>query len=110
MLKWLKWQRLFHEECFDCGNRNCLVGECRASQIQDYYKAYLYDLDKLNLVKLAFGGKVSISPTFYERLFCTKVFRAAFLYLHCRFKLFRCKEIGAKAARKMLVKLTQGRY
>ena len=48
----------------------------------------------------------SISPTFYARLFCTKGFRAAFLYLHCRFKLFRRKEIGAKAARKMLVKLT----
>ena len=35
-----------------------------------------------------------------------KDFKAAFLYLHCRFKLFRGKEIGAKAARKMLVKLT----
>ena len=48
----------------------------------------------------------SILPTIYEQLFCTKVFWAAFLYLHCRFKLFRRKEIGAKAARKMLVKLT----
>ena len=52
--------------------------------------------------------QVSISPTFYEQLFRTKDFRAAFLYLHCRFKLFRRKEFGAKAARKMLVKLTQG--
>ena len=49
---------------------------------------------------------VSISPTSNEQLFRTKDFRAAFLYLHCRFKLFRRKEIGAKAARKMLVKLT----
>ena len=52
--------------------------------------------------------QVSISPTFYEQLFCTKVFWAAFLYLHCRFVIFWCKEIGAKAARKMLVKLTTG--
>ena len=49
---------------------------------------------------------MSISPTFYEQLFCTKDLRAAFLNLHCKFKLFRCKEIDAKAARKMLVKLT----
>ena len=49
---------------------------------------------------------VSISPTFYEQLFQTKGFRAAFLNLHCRFKLFWRKEFGAKAARKMLVKLT----
>ena len=49
---------------------------------------------------------MSISPTFYEQLFRTNYFRAAFLYLHCRFKLFRRKEIGAKAAPKMLVKLT----
>ena len=49
---------------------------------------------------------MSISPTFYEQLFRTKDFRTAFLCLHCRFELFRRKEIGAKAARKMLVKLT----
>ena len=49
---------------------------------------------------------VSISPTFYKQLFRTKDLRAAFLYLNCRFKLFWCKEIGAKAACKMLVKLT----
>ena len=49
---------------------------------------------------------MSISPTFYKQLFCTKDFKAAFLYLHCRFKLFQHKEIGTKAARKMLVKVT----
>ena len=54
------------------------------------------------------GQKVSISPTFYEQLFRMKVFWAAFLYLHCRFKLFWRLEIGAKAACKMLAKLTQG--
>ena len=51
---------------------------------------------------------VLISPTFYEQLFQTKVFRAAFMYLYCRFVLFWRKEIGAKAACKMLVKLTLG--
>jgi len=51
---------------------------------------------------------VSISPTFYAQLFCTKVFRAAFLYLWLRFVLFWRKEIGTKAACKMLVKLTKG--
>ena len=50
---------------------------------------------------------MSISPTFYEQLFCTKVFRAAaFLYLNCWFILFWRKEIGAKTAYTMLVKLT----
>ena len=34
------------------------------------------------------------------------ILRAAFLYLHCRFVLFWRKEIGAKSAHKMLVKLT----
>ena len=48
---------------------------------------------------------VSISPTFYEHLFRTQVFCAAFLCLQLRFVFFRRKEIGAKAARKMLVKL-----
>ena len=54
--------------------------------------------------------KVLISSTFYGQLLRTKVFREAFLYLHihCRFVLFWCTEIGAKAAHKMLVKLTEG--
>jgi hypothetical protein len=50
---------------------------------------------------------VSISPTFYARLFRTKVSREAFLYLDLRFVLFWRKNIGAKAARNMLVKLTR---
>ena len=58
-------------------------------------------------VWLVFSILVSISPTFHKQLFCTKDFRAAFLYLQCRFKLFWRKEIGAKAACKMLVKLTR---
>ena len=47
---------------------------------------------------------VSISPTFFEHLFHTKVFWAAFLFLLFSFVLFWRKEIGAKDACKMLVK------
>jgi hypothetical protein len=36
--------------------------------------------------------QVSISPTFYVRLFRTKVSRQAFLYLHFRFELFLAQE------------------
>ncbi len=39
---------------------------------------------------------------------CPKVMNAAFLCLHFRFVLFWSKKIGAKAALKMLVKLTPG--
>jgi len=49
---------------------------------------------------------VSISPTLYEQLFRTKVFWAAFFLLRLRFIIFRHKEISAKAAHKMLMKLT----
>ncbi len=50
--------------------------------------------------------QVSISPTFYARLFRTKVSRKAFLYLDLRFALCWHKNIGAQGARNMLVKLT----
>ena len=46
---------------------------------------------------------VSISPIFYEQLFCTKVFCAAFLCLQLVFVIFWWKDFGAKAAHKMLV-------
>jgi hypothetical protein len=49
---------------------------------------------------------VSISPTFYARLFRMKVLREAFLYLHIRFELLLVKENSRKCAYKMLVKLT----
>ena len=52
--------------------------------------------------------QVSISLTFYEQLFCTKVFCAAFMCLHFGLEIFWLKELNAKAARKMLVKLTTG--
>ena len=50
---------------------------------------------------------MSISPIFYE-LFCTKVFCAAFMCLQFGFVIFWQKDFGAKAAHKMLVKLTPG--
>ena len=50
--------------------------------------------------------KCQFHQHFYKQLFCTKVFQAAFLYLGLRFVFFLQKEIGAKAARKMLMKLT----
>ncbi len=40
---------------------------------------------------------MQISPTFYEQLFCTKVFCAAFLKLQFGFVIFWQKEISAKA-------------
>ncbi len=41
--------------------------------------------------------QVSISPTIYMRLFCTKVLCKAYLYQHFRFELFWCNNIGPKA-------------
>jgi hypothetical protein len=49
---------------------------------------------------------VSISPIFYEQLFCMKVFCAAFMCLQFGFEFFWRKDLGAKAALKMLKKLT----
>ncbi len=47
-----------------------------------------------------------ISPTFYVQLFRTKVLNETLLFLDFRFVLFWRKNIGAKAARIILVKLT----
>ncbi len=52
----------------------------------------------------------SISPTFYARLFRTKLLREAFLYLKVSFVLFLRKNISAKVVRKVLVKLTRVRH
>jgi hypothetical protein len=51
---------------------------------------------------------VSISPIFYEQLFHTKVFCAAFMCLQLGVVNFWQKDFGAKTAHKMLVKLTPG--
>ena len=52
--------------------------------------------------------KVTISSIFYVQLFHLKVFHIAFWCLRLRFVFFWQKEFGAKAAHKMLVKLTIG--
>ncbi len=70
---------------------------------------------------------MSISPKFYEQLLCqisftkklqtqivsqlfhTKVLSAPFMCLQFGFVIFWQKDFGAKAAHKMLVKLTSGR-
>jgi len=47
---------------------------------------------------------VSISPTFYTKIFGTKVLSKAFLKLHYGFEIFWRKNIGAKGAHKMLMR------
>ncbi len=54
-------------------------------------------------------GQVSISPIFYEHLFHMKVVWTAFMCLKFGFVIFLQKDFGAKAAHKMLVKLTPGK-
>jgi hypothetical protein len=49
---------------------------------------------------------VSISPTFYALLFCTKVLREVFWYIHYKFELLLAQNYWRKCAQKMLVKLT----
>jgi len=51
---------------------------------------------------------VSFSPTIYEQFFCTKMFFEAFIYVQLCFVIICLKKNGAKAAHKMLVKLTTG--
>jgi hypothetical protein len=51
---------------------------------------------------------LSISPIFYKQLFHTKVLCAPFMCLQLGFVIFWQKDFGAKAAHKMLVKLTPG--
>jgi hypothetical protein len=52
--------------------------------------------------------QVLISPTFFNQLSQTEVFREDFLYLKFVFVIFGQKKVGPKAACKMLVKLTTG--
>jgi len=56
----------------------------------------------------SFGHQVSISQTFYEQLFHTKVFFAVFFYLQFGSVILWQNIISAKAAHKMLVKLIAG--
>ncbi len=55
----------------------------------------------------AYGYKVSISATFYEHLFCTSALRS-FSQITVWHVIFWQKNIDAKDARKMLMKLTKG--
>ena len=57
-----------------------------------------------------FATKCQFHQHFTSSFFCTKVFGAAFLCLQVGFVIFWQKKIGAKAACKMLVKLTQGLF
>ncbi len=52
--------------------------------------------------------KLSSSPTFYARLFRTKVLSKAFMYLHFRFKLILVKEFLHKWAYKNVGEIDQG--
>ena len=54
------------------------------------------------------GDHLSVSPTFYEQLLLTEVLWAAFMCLQFGFVIFWRKEMRAKAAHKMLVKVTAG--
>ncbi len=47
---------------------------------------------------------------FTQEFFCTKVLCTAFLQLHFGFVIFWCKNIGAKVAYKILIKLTPGPF
>ncbi len=60
----------------------------------------------LNSLPILILDQGSISTTFYAQLFRTYVLRTAFLYLHFRFVLHLHKTIGAKAARRLMMKLT----
>ena len=69
----------------------------------------------LNKIKVANHNQdlcchlVSISSIFHEQLFCMKVFCTAIMSgLQFGFVIFWQKDFGAKAAHKMLVKLTPG--
>jgi len=44
---------------------------------------------------------MSILPTFYEQIFCTKAFFAPFLYLLLQFRFVWRKKIDAKVALKI---------
>jgi len=59
--------------------------------------------------RISRADKVSISPTFYAKLFCTNLVCKAFLYVQFDFVIFWQKNISAKVLRKILVKLAKGR-
>jgi hypothetical protein len=95
-----------------CGAKMTLKSQIRANEISLFVrKDSNCSLGKCKCKNALFKKQiilqmVSISPTFYTLLFRRKVSSKAFLYLDIRFVLFWRKNIDAKAARNMLVKLT----
>jgi hypothetical protein len=79
---------------------------------KNFFKIVFYKVlfQNSQVYKVPFqNSQVSISPIFYEQLFHMKVsFCAAFMCLQFGFVIFWQKDFGAKAAHKMLVKLTPG--
>jgi hypothetical protein len=51
---------------------------------------------------------ITLTPIFYEQIFCTKVFYTAFMCSQFGFVIFWQKDSGAKAANKIMEKLTPG--
>ncbi len=68
----------------------------------------LADRVKILEEEIVRAKQVSISPSFYARVFSTKVFHKAFLYLYLRFEHFLAQEYRSKCAHNMLGKLTIG--
>jgi hypothetical protein len=60
---------------------------------------------KIRLPSASAKDQVSISSTFYDWLFCTKVFLCRFSLVTFGFIIFWQKNISKKAARNMLMKL-----
>jgi hypothetical protein len=75
-------------------------------QVSRSYKTFLFNTEAAAFVLVKQGDQVSISPILYEQLFCTKVFCIAFMCLQFGLVIFWQKDFGAKAAHKMLGKLT----
>ena len=61
--------------------------------------------DEIGQYNYGYSNQVSISLTFYEQLFCMKVFSAAFLCLQYGFVIYGQMEIDKKAACKMLLSI-----
>jgi hypothetical protein len=101
------------ETCSAANNGTCLSlkpDQSKAFGDYQYFLSFGGDqyLDIPLAIDAAYGprGLVSISSTFYPRLFCMKVFLAAFLYMHVSRKKLRKAISYKKFACKILMKLT----
>ncbi len=98
-----RWRPKTWAQCyktFYCCNLRMFVNKLDCFFLLSFSNIYLLFVSK------ARANLVSISPIFYEQLFQTKVFCAAFMCLQFGFEIFWRKDLGVKAAHKMLVKLT----